>query len=80
MGIKEKTFGELRTGERFALSPSAFDSENGDEFINMKVAPAVLCERTLSGAEHIPFNVIRLHNGSVRTFRDEERHIWVQET
>jgi hypothetical protein len=73
MQTKEVLFGELKQGDRFAMSPRHF--EDGDEFVNMKVGPAVLCDDKV---DHIPYNVIRLRDGSVRTFRDE-RKVWIVE-
>lgn len=71
MRTEQTTFGELNRGDRFALSPRHF--EDGDAYVNMKVGPAVLCD---DAVEHIPFNVISLGTGRVRTFRDEEQ-VWV---
>lgn len=70
MKPRQTTFGELKQGDRFALSRDAFDGT--DEFMNMKVAPAILCDPEIA---HVPFNVVRLSDGSVRTFRDEEK-VW----
>lgn len=71
MKTEQVTFGELKQGDRFALSSRHF--EDGDTYVNMKVSPAVLCDDQV---EHIPYNVIRLSNGSVRTFQDDTK-VWI---
>ena len=43
MKIKKTTFGELKRGDRFALSAGAFESGT-DDYMNIKVDPAVLWE------------------------------------
>lgn len=64
---KKTTFGELKRGDRFALSEGSSE--------NMKVDPAVLCA---SDIDHIPFNVISLTDGRVRTFREDERVLGIE--
>ena len=69
MSIKFTTFGELKRGDRFALHRGGFrDGGTGD---NMKVDPATLCDSPLSN--NVPFNVINLLDGRVRTFHDDEQ-------
>jgi len=66
--IVETTFGKLKRGDRFALGPGAF-LEPTDHLMNIKVDPALLCGED----QPLPFNVICLGDGRVRTFRDEEK-------
>ena len=66
---KETTFGQLKRGDRFALTRIAF--RKGSAGDNIKVDPAMLCDPPFK--ENIPFNVICLTGGRVRTFRDEEK-------
>lgn len=74
MKIKETTFGQLKQGDRFALSRGAFKSGPYD-FMNIKVEPAVLVAPggLFRHSPALPFNVIALGDGRVRTFRDEEK-------
>jgi len=71
---KETTFGQLKRGDRFAVSRHEFRRGTGD---NIKVDPAVLCDSLLYVVDlndtPLPFNVICLSDGRVRTFRDEEK-------
>ena len=86
MKIKETTFGQLKRGDRFALGRGAF-KDGTDDFMNMKVDSAVLCDSASSTGcrgelvlGHIPFNVIGLGDGRVRTFRDEEKVLVLEES
>jgi len=74
MGVsyEERSFGELKRGDRFAVGRHEFRRGPGD---NIKVDPARLCnpENSLTNSQWDPFNVICLSDGRVRTFRDEEK-------
>jgi hypothetical protein len=77
---KQTTFGELKPGATFALSPSHF--EYGNQYLNIKLAGYAAWrgpenKKDKTNEEH-PFNVIALAGGTPRTFRDEER-VFVQE-
>jgi len=71
MKIKETTFGQLKRGDRFALSRGAFESDS-DNLMNIKVDMAMLCD-PVAQAHGVPFNVICLGDGRPRTFRPEEK-------
>lgn len=73
MKARKTTFGELKQGDQFALGETYV--KRGDH-LNIKVAPAVICDASGAPSDNIPFNVISLMDGRVRTFRDEEP-VWV---
>lgn len=75
MECRRTTFGQLKRGDRFALSESHLQD---GEYLNMKVDPAVLCDYPFPGPK-IPFNVVSLLDGRPRTFSDEEP-IWIQDS
>lgn len=69
MKIDRVRFDTLKKGDRFALAEWHLRDTDGGLGLNMKVAPAVLCDDRV---EHIPFNAVNLGDGRVRTFHDEE--------
>lgn len=68
--VKRTTFGELKRGDKFTLGKDGFEF---GKCLNMKVEPSYLI-----GSGGIPFNVISLDDGRVRTFHDEEK-VWVED-
>lgn len=82
--MKAKKFSQLKVGDKFTLSdPTVPGCEGRLKYVNIKIAPAIFSQDGgkeqvkfkadgmpdySEGYKVLPFNVIALENGRVRTF------------